>query len=503
MVRKSIRVLAFLLSVGLLTLMLALAWEFPTIAQTLPGLGWSENEVRSESYVPVFTMGNVEVAPVFLDGKLIGTVASAIALSQDKDEGQPIAHKATTRSHLIHSKLQKILGIMSSYSQEVLPQRGISLKTQEKELRKQLVTNVSEERGTAVVSVTFPQDDVPEIIYSVTQADIEKPRFGGSQPFKIAHKVAKGVENVLIQAWKERQTPHLLAQAQRALFVLVALSVTSLSLGWLQKRLIAQKSRLSHKLSNSEAVRLQDNWTSGSSQVTKGFGVIASQLQKRYLEQRYSLNALYRSGLFWTQWLLWLLGIGYLSSLFYWSRPLSNWIVGVTILLDGRGRIANGWPPADWLFSFGHQANLGMPLFVLLLLLATRLTLKGGDALSDFLARHWSETRASQRHTLRAPTLTKAFKGWLRAIVYLLLGVAIVLSFTSVRCFYPSDRSPPRFSQFCPFPGFSGLTQRFDRRATSFVGRSVCGGRCDRRWRPRGIGREYHLAGHPIAESRR
>ena len=76
--------------------------------------------------------------------------------------------------------------------------------------------------------------------------------------------------------------------------------------------------------------------------------------------------------------------------------------------------------------TFGQKANLGLPLLMLLLFLVTRLTLKGGDVLSDFLARHWSEEQSKNRKALRAPTLSRAFKGWLRVVVYLLLGVTIL-----------------------------------------------------------------------------
>ena len=434
MVRRSIRVLAFLLSVSLLALTLALAWEFPTVAQIPLGLGWSEAQITSEPHVPVFTRWNLDLAPVFLDGKIIGTVSSFTELASDKDDSRASSYGAATRSQLIHTKLQKILGNMLYYSEEVLPKRGISrLEAQEKELRKQLVTNVSEKKGTAFVSVTFPQDTVPQIIFSVTQADTEIPRMSGSQALKIAEKVANVVDKALIQAWKERQTPHLLAQGQRVLLVLVVLTGTSLSLWWmLHKPLDSKKRRLTHSLSRTETIEAQSNLTSHPSPVTVESGAVASQLEQKLVErklslnQRYSLNDFYRTGLFWTQWLVWLLGIGYLASLFYWTRPLSNWIVGVTVRGIRSEALVVGWPPADWLFSFGQEATLGTPLFVLLLLLATRLTLKGGDALSDFLVRQWSEEQLSQRGSLRATTLTRVFKGWLRAIVYLLLGMTLV-----------------------------------------------------------------------------
>ncbi len=433
MIRGTIRILAFLLSVGLLTLTLVITWEFPTVAQTLPSLGWSEDNISTESYIPVFTSGNLERAPVFLDGKVIGTVESFVQLIAGKDDSRENPYTAAVRSQIIHGKLQKILDNMTRYSKEVLLERGISeLEAQETELRKQLITGVSEKKGTVVISITFPQDDVPEIIYTVTQATIEKPRFGGSQPLKIAERTANTAENALIQAWKERQTPHLLSQAQRGLLILLAVTATSLSLGWIQKRLISKKRRLENSLSKSNTTQFQDNWISGSSPVTVESGGIAQKLDKIVFErklslrERYSLNAFYRSGLFWIQWLIWMVGIGYLSSLFYLTRPLSNWIFGVTIHGAWSSKGITHWPSVDWVMTFGQKANLGLPLLILLLFLVTRLTLKGGDVLSDFLARHWSEEQSKNRKALRAPTLSRAFKGWLRVVVYLLLGVTIL-----------------------------------------------------------------------------
>ena len=432
MIRGTIRILAFLLSVGLLTLTLAVTWEFPTSAQTLPSLGWSEDNISTESYIPVFTSGNLERAPVFLDGKVIGTVESFVQLIGGKDDSRENPYTAAVRSQIIHGKLQKILDNMTRYSKEVLLERGISeLEAQETELRKQLITGVSEKKGTVVISITFPQDDVPEIIYTVTQATIAMPRFGGSQPLKIAERTANVGKNALIQAWKERQTPHLLSQAQRGLLVLLALTATSLSLRWGQKLLKSKKRRLDNSLSKSETIQSQDNWISGSAADNQKEEINQTLQQiiferKLSLMQRHSSNAFYRTGLFWIQWLLWILGISYLSSLFYWTRPLSNWIVGVTIKGASSTKGITNWPPVDWLTTFGQKANLGIPVLILLLLLVTRLLLTGGDALSDFLIRRWGKQQfKNNRKALRVPTLARAFKGWLRVVVYLFLGVTI------------------------------------------------------------------------------
>ncbi|MGF1492238.1 MAG: mechanosensitive ion channel family protein [Microcoleaceae cyanobacterium] len=414
---------AWLFFVSFLVLMLTLTWTFPTVAQVLPGLDWSGEEINRESYIPIFQRGNLEISPMFLDGKLVGTIPSFIEVGLREDAD---VYRANIRSQLIHSKLQKVLDNMVDYSQKVLPSRGIlSLEAQERELREQLVIEVSVIKDQVVVLETFPKKDVPEIIYSVTQADVEFPRLVSSQPIDIAQRVAEGGKDTLIQAWKERQTPYLLTQAQQALRVLGILIGISLVLLWVQKYLKSQCKQLHHQILESENLQSQENQIADSFTTSTGLGSITLQQQHLSLEQGSSLNALYRTGLFWTQWLLWMLGIGYLTGLFFWTRPLSNWILGVTVRGYQSGKALDmGWPPTDWLFSFGQQASLGTPLLILLLLLVTRLTIKGGDAVSDAMVRRWTKQK-SRRHSLRAPTLSGAFKGWLRLIIYLLLGVTV------------------------------------------------------------------------------
>ncbi len=46
MVRRFIKFLALLLSVGLLALTLALGWSLPTAGQILPSLSWSEEDIK-------------------------------------------------------------------------------------------------------------------------------------------------------------------------------------------------------------------------------------------------------------------------------------------------------------------------------------------------------------------------------------------------------------------------------------------------------------------------
>ncbi len=399
----------------------------PLAAQMLPGLGLAEGEVISRPYVPTFRSGNLEIAPVFLDGNIIATVSASVSLNNQNRDDQQTSYEAATRSYLIHSKSQKILANMNDYSRRVLAKQGITnIDAQVHVLKQQLTVEIVNLNNTIAVMTTFPRDDVPEVIYTVTQAEIERPRIVSSQPEKIAQRAADGVKKFLIEAWKARQTPNLLVQAQRGLQIFVSLCLMSFVLLLLQKFLASRRDKFDQGLAvaESSSITSEPQAMAITDQQVNGFRGISYQLQKLSLRQRKSLNALYRSLFFWSQWLLWLLGISYISSLFYFSRPLSNWIIGISI----RGYRAEeefimNWPPLDWLMTLGGEATLGTPLLILFLLLITRLTIKTGDALSDFWVERWSHQKSSQRDSLRAPTLAVAFKGWLRAIVYLTLGV--------------------------------------------------------------------------------
>jgi small-conductance mechanosensitive channel len=425
--RQIMRALGALSRFTLLALVIALVWALPAIAQPFVNSEWPEENYAIESNIPMFRRGNLYIAPVFLNGKIIGTIPSFIDLRVNENDTVDSSYTAATRSYILNSKAQNILNNINRYAREVLSQQGITeFSQQEKKLREQLVASVDTQRDTTVVLVTFPKGEASQVIYSVTQADIERPRLSGSQPEQIADNVAKRAKEDLIQAWKEQQPPHLFSQAGKALLILAGLVGVSAAVRWWQKRLSAQKKQFNEALSQAESMPLPHPENFNSLTNTGGLASISQQFHHLSLRQSKMLNSLHRSALFWTQWLLWVIGIGYLCSLFYWSRPFSNWIFGVSIRGIWAGGVVPSWAPTDWLLSFGQQATLGTPLFVVMLILVTQLTIKSGDALSEYIARKWVERRTFQRLTIRTYTLSRMFRGWLRAIVYLLLGLAIV-----------------------------------------------------------------------------
>lgn len=207
-----------------------------------------------------------------------------------------MSYSATIRSQLIQGRLRKILDNMSLYSREILNKQGLTtVEAQEKALRQQLFTYVSEKNGTVVVLKRFPAKSIPEVIFSVSLADIHRARLSSSQPIAIANRTALGVEYAIMRAWRERQMPHLLNQTRRGLIVLIILISISCGLLWLQKRLAAQILTLSQKLSSSENLKIEPDWTSESPIVPGETGMSTRHYQYLLsLWQRHSVISFYR-----------------------------------------------------------------------------------------------------------------------------------------------------------------------------------------------------------------
>ena len=125
----------------------------PSVAQLFPDLDPSDENLKTQLHIPVFYRGNLEIAPVFLDGREISTVESFRNLNTDNSNDSTNHYGASARSHIINNKLQKILNNMTRYGDEVLPAQGIfSSAAKEKELRKQLVTSITQKEGTTTIT---------------------------------------------------------------------------------------------------------------------------------------------------------------------------------------------------------------------------------------------------------------------------------------------------------------------------------------------------------------
>jgi small conductance mechanosensitive channel len=406
---------------GLITLIVSIVWFSPPLkAQDfLPGFNLSSNSESFPSNIPVFKEGNLQLAPVFLDGKVVEFVSSKIG-------GQPNIPDAASRAGLIHRKLQGILEQMSRYTRNYQSNQNISQPEKlEKIVAEQLKIIPSKSQDTFVVLIAFPQQAPPEILFSITKADAQRV---GLPEEKFAQESVKFAREILLQAWKERQSDYLWTQAQLSLKIFLGIMVVSLSLLWGQKHLQATKIELQHLLSTptNSAQVIDDSQSElgiSAKPIELVLDIITARLEKLSYRQEYTINAFLRAILLGGQVLLWVIGLGYICSLFYWSRPLSNWLLGVTGW--------NGLAPLDWLIHWGQRATLGVPLMLLLLVLGVRFLNQGSYILIDSMLGIWVEEKgtlspSSERYQVRGPTLAAALKGLVTVLTYFLLGIFIL-----------------------------------------------------------------------------
>ncbi|MDM7952567.1 MAG: mechanosensitive ion channel family protein [Cyanobium sp. CZS 25K] len=418
-------------------LLIVLTCLLPVQAQFLPALEASAGQVSSSQFLPVFSQGNVELSPVFLDGRIIGTVSGFIDFkSSGAPSGDDAGYSASERAHVIHSRLQKVLTSMTTYTSRALSevvdqQRDLSVFQLRRLLNRNLDTFVQQVGSRYDVFLVFPRSDPPELIFTVTPADVARIREDSSEPAAIARRVASGVKNSLLDAWEERQPPALWQAARRGGLGLLLLFLASALGAVIQKRLSGASQALTARL---RAVIQEENPPGGDSLSRESESVIL-HVQRRLsvrmsLRQRLSLISFYRSSLFWGQCLLWACGIAWLAGLFYWSRPFSNWVFGISVRgLFSTGRGFNpenqGWAPLDWVMTLGKEATIGIPLLILFLAMLTRISIKAGNVFSDRYVNSWAQLQEDTRARLRAPTLSRALKAWVRVGVYLILGMVI------------------------------------------------------------------------------
>ena len=387
----------------------------------------------------MFTRGNLELAPVFLDGKQLGLISSFISIRL-RNENLANADKlsAAGRSYLVHSRLQKYLHAMSQYSNQLAASdQSIDQARKEQILRSELSTDVIVGADKTVsVTLTFPSSSRPEQIITVTKSDIDNVRFESSDPVDIATRTAARAEVELLRAWKERQKPALTRGAYRAFSALAGLALVSILLRILQRRLRRSDQKLTHLLLiERQASMPVSNPLPSAGEGESDLHHVKSPLRGLTLRQQSSVLRLYRILLYWLHWLLWILGVAYISSLFFFSRPFSNWLLGVSILGQNPEQPFLGFPPRDWIVSLGREATIGAPLLILLLLLCTSVAVRAGNLMVDTFMRKWARAQVEQRLQLRSTSIANALKGWLRAGVYFLLALMILSQLHSLGAF--------------------------------------------------------------------
>ncbi|MEA5474082.1 hypothetical protein VB716_07580 [Synechococcus sp. CCY9201] len=148
-------------------LLIVLTGLLPVRAQFLPALEASAQQVTSAQFLPVFSQGNVELSPVFLDGRIIGTVAGFIDFKKSgAPAGNDAAYTASERAHVIHRRLQKVLTSMMTYTSRSLSepmdqQRAPTVFQLQRLLARNLHAFVQEVGSRYDVFISFPRSDPP------------------------------------------------------------------------------------------------------------------------------------------------------------------------------------------------------------------------------------------------------------------------------------------------------------------------------------------------------
>ncbi|WP_216900856.1 mechanosensitive ion channel family protein [Synechococcus sp. CCY 9618] len=415
----------------LIVVSVLLAVQLPAIAQFLPTTGPAANRVTEKAFLPVFTQGNIQLSPLFLDGRVIATVSSFIDIKETSRtvESDP-PFTASQRGFAIHARLQKYLTSMSAYSSKMSTwTNATSIEEKQRILEQELSTEIRKNGRAYEVLIVFPKGDPPELLGTVTPADVERIRLLSSVPEELATRTALHAKRALLEAWKQRQMPFLQSSVRTGIIGLLVFAITSGLTARIQKRLEASSQVLRNRLRIANCTDTEPDTSHRTTQFDShharpqpGISLSLS------LGQRLSIVSFYRSFLFWGQFLLWTCGIAWIAGLFYWSRPFSNWITGVSIrgyLITGDSFNTAGWPPLDWLLSLGREATIGAPLVILFLAMATRISIKAGNLACDQYVSRWILLQEETRAGLRAPTIAHSLKAWIRVAIYLLLGIVI------------------------------------------------------------------------------
>ncbi len=398
-----------------LTLVSILWLQQPLLAQ-IPGLNVAAEEAGRTPNIPTFRYGNIDVAPVFIDGEPTYWVASDLGL--DAGENAERTPRAAFRAQLIQSKLAKLLNDMSSADAEGGPLADIDDPRQlEQAIREQLKIRIDESLGMPVVVGAFPEDAPEEIIFTVTEADAQ---FLSEPADRLAAKLKLSLERELLEHWRERRPEELLQRARLAIAILAGTAIASALLAFWQRRL-RDRGRQLRQHRKAESATSNFGSEEGNNEIATPLELLTRQLQSFTFERQYTINLVLRRALFWLHLLAWVVSIGIIGSLFYWSRPLSNWILGIY--------------PGRWMLSWGQMGTLGAPLMLVSLFFGLTMADKVTDLFIDRLAKRWLEEQVhaaavSKRASLRIPTLAAAAKGVTTAIAY---AVFIVITLSQFR----------------------------------------------------------------------
>jgi small conductance mechanosensitive channel len=307
-----------------LTIALSIAWASATSAQVPPTLKPTTSPQFEREGVE--HLGNIEVAPIKLDGQILFKVASPRVLNQDKQIAQiPVE----IRANLIEENLNRIVGNSTIH---LSPPYGIETSTAYDP--QTLKIYVAKLNDTTTIFARDNAHPLPFPLLTVTQSDAE---YWGIPIEQVATLMRDKVEQHLHQALEERTTAHLSLQALKAVLITLGM-VTGSSVLWLFGKLLRKRNKFLKAQQVDEAEETSPTSSEALDENDPAFQrlkVLHRQKYQSVLERQRSLIAFLNWLLIWTYVILWIVGILVILSLFPWTKPLVWIILSLPIKLLG------------------------------------------------------------------------------------------------------------------------------------------------------------------------
>jgi small conductance mechanosensitive channel len=307
-----------------LTIALSIAWEPTTSAQVSSALKPTTSSQVERAGVE--HLGNIEVAPIKLDGQILFKVASPTVLIGDKQVDQiPVE----VRANRIEENLNRIIGNNTIH---LSPSYGIETSTAYD--LKTLKIYVAKLNDTATIFARDKAHPLPFPLLTVTQSDAE---YWGMPIEQVAALMQAKVEQHLHQALEERTTIYLSFQVFKAVLITLGMLAGSFVL-WLLGNLLRKRDKFLKAQQTDEAERISpisSKATDENDPALQRLNALRRQKYQSALERRGSLISFLNWLLIWAYVILWIVGILFILSLFPWTKPLVWTILSLPIKLLG------------------------------------------------------------------------------------------------------------------------------------------------------------------------
>jgi small conductance mechanosensitive channel len=317
--------------IGLLSFALTIAWAPATSAQLSPLMNSINSTTPSRALdAGVEHLGDIEVAPIRLDGQVLFKVASPTVWDRDKPENHiPVE----VRAKQIEASLNRIVGNYKIH----LPLLH-ELETDAVYDPETLNVYVAKLNNETTIFVKDNAHPLPFPLLTVTQADAE---YAGVPIEETAVAIQGEIERGLRQALQDRSPNHLGLQTLKA--VLVALGTFSGSfILWILSKLLHKRDKFLKARQANEAEKSSlalnqafDKPLDESDPTFRRLSILHEWKHQSALERRRSLIIL----LIWlvnrVQIILWLGGVLLVLSLFPWTKPLLWAILSLPVKLLG------------------------------------------------------------------------------------------------------------------------------------------------------------------------